>query len=315
MKAAYYARFGGPELLNVGDLPMPEAGPGEVLVRVRAAGINSLDWKVREGLLKSRPYAFPIIPGWEAAGEVVSCGDGVSGYTPGMRVMAFVKKPVFQWGACAEYITAPVTQIAPTPAHLDDTEAAGLPVAGLTAWQALVEFARLEAGQTVLVHAAAGGVGSWAVGIARQRGARVVGTARPENADYVRGLGAEAVLDYRSPDLKSRILEFAPEGADVVLDAVGGATLALSYDVVKPGGVLVGLVDEPDHDQCAHKDLSATRLLVRPDGAQMAELAALVAEGEIPLPEITILPLERIAEAHRLSEAGHVRGKLVLTIS
>lgn len=315
MKAAYYARFGGPELLNIGDLPMPELAPGEVLVRVRAAGVNSLDWKVREGLLKSRPYAFPIIPGWEAAGEIVSVGEGITGVAPGTRAMAFTKKPVFQWGACAEFVTVPVEQIAPTPSQLDDTEAAALPVAGLTAWQALVEFARIEPGQTVLIHAAAGGVGSWAVGIARQRGATVIGTARPENADYVRGLGAEAVVDYRSPDMQAQIMAHAPEGVDVVLDAVGGEALSLSYQVVKSGGVIVGLVDRPDLDQCVHKDLSATWLMVRPDGEQMAELAALVANGEVPLPEITPLPLEQIAEAHRLSKAGHVRGKLVLTIS
>lgn len=293
---------------------MPELASGEVLIRVRAAGVNALDWKVREGLLKSRPYAFPIIPGWEAAGEVVSIGEGVTGFTPGMRVMAFTRKPVFQWGACAEYVSVPAGQVAPTPSHLDDVEAASLPVAGLTSWQSLVEFARLEAGQTVLIHAAAGGVGSWAVGIARQRGATVIGTARPENADYVRGLGASAVVDYRAADVKQQIMAVAPDGVDVVLDAVGGEALRLSYEVIKPGGAIVGLVDAPDHDQCAHKDLSATRLMVRPDNGQMAELAALVAEGKIPLPEIKTMPLEEIAEAHRLSEAGHVRGKLVLTV-
>lgn len=315
MKAAYYARFGGPELLNIGDLPMPEAGPGEVLIRVRAAGVNPVDWKVREGQLKHLPYAFPIIPGWEAAGEVASVGEGVGQFTTGMRVMAFTKKQMLQWGACAEYVAVPAGQVIATPAQLDDAEAAGLPVAGLTAWQALVEFARLEAGQTVLVHAAAGGVGSFAVTIARHLGATVIGTCRPENADYVRSLGAAEAVDYRGPGLKERLSALAPEGADVVLDAVGGETLALSYEVVKPGGVIVGLVDAPDHDQCAHKDLSATRLVVRPDGGQLAELAALAADGKVRLPEIKTLPLEQIAEAHRLSESGHVRGKLVLTVS
>lgn len=315
MKAAYYARFGGPELLNIGDLPMPEAGPGEVLIRVRAAGVNPVDWKVREGQLKHLPYAFPIIPGWEAAGEVASVGEGVGQFTTGMRVMAFTKKQVLQWGACAEYVAVPAGQVIATPAQLDDAEAAGLPVAGLTAWQALVEFARLEAGQTVLVHAAAGGVGSFAVAIARHLGATVIGTCRPENADYVRSLGAAEAVDYHSPGLKERLSALAPEGADVVLDAVGGETLALSYEVVKPGGVIVGLVDAPDHDQCVHKDLSATRLVVRPDGGQLAELAALAADGKVRLPEIKTLPLEQIAEAHRLSESGHVRGKLVLTVS
>lgn len=316
MKAAYYARFGGPELLNIGDVPKPRLASGEVLVRVRAAGVNPADWKIRSGLLKSvLPHAFPIIPGWDAAGEIAALGEGVTGYAVGQRVVACAMKMNIQWGTCAEYVAVPAEALAHTPNGLDDAQAASLPVAGLTAWQALVEFARVEAGQTVLVHAAAGGFGSFAVGIARHFGASVIGTCSPANADYVRGLGAETVIDYRRPDLKDALLAIAPEGVDVVLDAVGGETLNLSYNVVKPGGVLVSLGEQPDPDQCAHKDLLATRLGVRPVGAQLGELAALVAEGKVPLPEITTMPLERIAEAHRLSEAGHVRGKLVLTVS
>ncbi len=316
MKAAYYARFGGPELLNIGDVPQPEPASGEVLIRVRAAGVNPVDWKIRSGMYKSiMPYAFPIIPGWDAAGEIAALGEGVTGHAIGSRVVACAQKLPIQWGACAEYVAVPVAALAHTPQDLDDVQAASLPVAGLTAWQALVGFARLEPGQTVLIHAAAGGVGSWAVGIARQRGATVIGTCSPANADYVRELGADIVLDYRRPDLKQAILSAAPEGVDVVLDGVGGETLALSYAVVKPGGVLASLGDQPDPDQVAHKDLSATRIGLRPIGSQLAELAQLAATGKIALPDITTLPLERIAEAHRLSQAGHVRGKLVLTVS
>ncbi|MCH8683815.1 NADP-dependent oxidoreductase [Pedomonas mirosovicensis] len=316
MKAAYYARFGGAELLNVGDLPEPELAPGEVLIRVRAAGVNPVDWKIRQGQLKAvLPYAFPIIPGWDAAGEVAAVGEGVKGLAPGMRVMACTKKPLVQWGACAEYVTVPAAAAIHTPQSLDDTQAAALPVAGLTAWQALRDFARIEAGQTVLIHGAAGGVGSLAVGIARERGASVIGTASPANGDYLRELGADSVIDYGAPDLKAGVLAVAPEGVDMVLDTIGGETLELSYALVKAGGTLVSLCDQPDHDQCAHKDLAATRLSVRPDGGQLAELAGLVASGAVSLPEIETLPLERIAEAHRRSEAGHVRGKLVLTIS
>jgi len=316
VKAAYYARFGGAELLNVGELPEPPLAAGDVLIRVRAAGVNRLDWKIRQGAFKSTlPYAFPIIPGWDAAGEVAAVGEGVTGLSKGMRVMACTRQPVVQWGACAEYVAVPASAVAQTPQSLDDPQAAALPVAGLTAWQALVEFARVEAGQAVLVHGAAGGVGSLAVGIARQRGATVIGTASPDQADYVRALGADAVLDDAAPDLAAAILARAADGVDVVLDTLGGETLVLSYGVVKPGGTLVSLVEQPDLDQCAHKDLSARQLLVRPDGGQLAEVAALVASGAVPLPEIQTLPLERIAEAHRLSEAGQVRGKLVLTIS
>lgn len=316
MKAAYYARFGGPDLLNIGELPQPEPGSGEVLIRVRAAGVNPVDWKIRSGLYKSTmPYALPIIPGWDAAGEIAALGEGVTGLAVGSRVVACAQKMPVQWGACAEYVAVPVSALAPTPQGLDDVQAASLPVAGLTAWQALVAFARLEAGQTVLVHAASGGVGSFAVGIAKHFGATVIGTCGPANADYVRGLGADVVLDYHRADLKQAILEVAPDGVDVVLDSVGGETLALSYEVVKPGGVLTSLGDHPDPDQVAHKDLSATRIGLRPIGSQLGELAGLIAQGKVPLPEIKTMPLEKIAEAYRLSEAGHVRGKLVLTIA
>lgn len=316
MKAAYYARFGGPELLNLGDLPVPEPGPDELLIRVRAAGVNPADWKLRAGRFKSAmPYAFPIIPGWDAAGEVVDFGEQVTGFHRGARVHAYVVKPVVQWGTCAEYVTVPARDVAFTPVALDDVQAAAIPLAGLTAWQALVGFAGVEAGQTVLIHAASGGVGSFAVGIAKQRGATVIGTAGLANADYVRSLGADSVVDHNAPDMAAGIRAAAPEGVDVVLDAVGGEALRMSYELLNPGGAIVSLVERPDHDQCAHRDLACTQHSSRPDGRQLAELSQLIADGTIPLPEIRTMPLERIAEAHRLSEAGHVRGKIVLTIS
>lgn len=315
MKAVYYARFGGAELLKVGDLPAPEPQPGEVLIRVRAAGVNPIDWKLREGHFKAVfPYAFPIIPGWDAAGEVAGVGADVTGFVPGARVMAYCRKPTVQWGCYAEYVTMPAEAVAHTPAGLDDRQAAALPLVGLTAWQALVETARVQPGQSVFINAASGGVGSIAVPLARHLGARVIAVCGPANADYVRQLGAHDVIDYRAADVTAATLALAPEGVDVMLDGVGGEALAAAYPMVRRGGTIVALNNPPDPDACAARDITGVRLFSTPNGAQIARVAALVAEGALPVGDLHFMPLEQAAEAQRLSQAGHVRGKIVLDI-
>jgi NADPH:quinone reductase len=310
MKAVFYARFGGAEVMRVGEVEAPVPAPGEVLIRVRAAAINPVDWKIREGFLKNYlPFAFPIIPGWDAAGDIAALGEGVVGWTIGERVMAYARKATIQWGCMAEYVAVPADWLARTPKVLDDRAASAIPLAGLTAWQALVEVGGLAAGQTALITAAAGGVGSFAVPIAKAKGARVIATCSPANADYVRGLGADVVLDYHAADWAAQA---GP--VDVALDSVGGATLTALMGLVKAGGTLVGLNDPPDPDQCAARGIRPHRLFATPHGGQLAALLALVDSGQVPVPPVQAFALDDVAAAMTLNQAGHVRGKLVLDV-
>ena len=316
MRAVYYERFGGPDVLQIGDLPEPEPASGEVLIRIRAASVNPVDWKIREGFFDGIfPHEFPIIPGWDAAGEVAGLGDGVSGLQTGERVYAYCRKPVVHDGTYAEFIAVPAEYVAPAPANLNDVQASTIPLTGLTVWQSLFEFAGLTAGQTVLIHAGAGGVGSLAVQLAAHAGARVHATASAANADYVRELGAHRVIDYRKEDLDEVMRTEVPAGFDVVFDTVGGEVLAESYDLVKPGGALPALNDAPDEALCAGRGIRALRVFSEPNGQHLGRLTSLIEAGALRAAEIETFPLEHAAMAMDKSQAGHVRGKLTLTIA
>lgn len=315
MRAVYYEAFGGAEVLKIGEQPVPVPAPGEILVRVHAASVNPVDWKIRDGMFEGLfPHEFPIIPGWDVAGEVAGFGDGASGFDEGERVFAYCRKPVVHGGTYAEYVTLPALWAARVPGNLNFIEASTIPLSGLTVWQSLFEFARIAAGQSVLVHAAAGGVGSLAVQLASHIGARVYATASPANADYVLGLGANRVIDYRSEDVVDVIGEEAPGGLDIVFDTVGGLTLAASYGLIKPGGALPALNDAPDEDICAEQGIRAGRIFSEPNGEHLQQIANLIVEGSLKPAEINVYPLENAAEAMELSKAGHVRGKLVLVV-
>ncbi|MFN3231154.1 MAG: NADP-dependent oxidoreductase [Alphaproteobacteria bacterium] len=315
MKAVYYERFGESEVLQLGDLPMPKPGPGEVLVNVAAASVNPIDWKLREGFFDGVfPHEFPVIPGWDLAGRVAALGEGATGFSPGDRVYAYCRKPVVRAGTYAEYVVVDADVLAPSPANLSDVEAATIPLVGLTVWQSLFEFAGLKAGQSVLVHAGAGGVGSLAVQLAAHAGARVFATASAANADYLLELGASRAIDYKIENL-SVVQRFeVPAGFDVVFDTVGGDVLAASYGLLKPGGALPALNDEPDSQICEAKSIRGLRLFSEPNGAHLRRLTALIDEGALKPSEIEVFPLKQAAEAMDLSQAGHVRGKLVLDI-
>ncbi|MFE4606082.1 NADP-dependent oxidoreductase, partial [Kitasatospora indigofera] len=217
MKAIAIRQYGGPEVVEFTDLPDPRVGPDSVLVQVRAAGVNPVDWKVREGRLDGTfDVHFPLIPGWDVAGVVRSVGGAVTEFAPGDEVIGYVRKDSVEHGTYAELVAAPVRTLARKPAALDWAQAGGLPLAGLTAYQSLVKALRIKAGETVLVHAAAGGVGHLAVQIARALGARVIGTAGPRNHAYLRELGAEPVA--YGDGLAERVRELAPGGVDAALD-------------------------------------------------------------------------------------------------
>lgn len=319
MRAVYYNAFGGAEVLSVGEQPVPKPGPGEILVRVHAASVNPVDWKVRDGMFEGMfPCEFPIIPGWDVAGEAIGFGEAANtesgGFEEGERVFAYCRKPVVQGGTYAEYVTFPAQWAARIPAKLDFVEASTIPLAGLTVWQSLFEFAGIAAGQSILVHAAAGGVGSLAVQMASHIGARVYATASAANADYVKALGATRVIDYRSQDIAQVIGLGEPGGLDIVFDTVGGPTLAASYALIKPGGALAALNDAPDEDICAERGIRAGRIFSEPNGEHLQKIANLIAEGALRPAEIKTFSLDDAAEAMELSKAGHVRGKLVLVV-
>lgn len=315
MRAIAIDEFGGPEKLRPMALPRPKAGKGEVLLHAVSAGVNPVDWMICEGqLVDAMPHRFPLIPGWDVAGVVEELGEGASRFRKGDRVWAYARKDTVQWGCYAEYVAVPERAVSMMPAKLLFEEAAAVPVAGLTAYQCLFGKPGISAGQTVLIHAAAGGVGHYAVQLAKQAGAIVIGTGRSENHSFILGLGAEACIDYTHEDFRDALRRHAPEGADMILDAVGGETLERSIAALKPGGHLVSIVDRPDRDEAARAGVSARALIADPSGEQLDALARMFDRKQLRTEVQKIYPLAKAAEAHRTLREGHVRGKLVLNI-
>ncbi|MFI1252808.1 NADP-dependent oxidoreductase [Streptomyces netropsis] len=306
MKAISYRAYGGPEVLEFGELPEPKAGPDSVLIKVRAAAVNPVDWKAQAGYLDGMLQAvFPVVPGWDVSGVVVGLGADTPEFEIGDEVIGYVREDFLSRGTFAEYVAAPVRTLARKPANLTFEQAAGIPLAGLTAYQALRATGTGE-GDTVLVHAAAGGVGTMAVQLAKHLGARVIGTAGERNHDYLRSLGAEPVT--YGDGLAGRVRALAPEGVDVVLDLVGGGTVHTSPEVTAPGARLISIADP---DVAA---LGGRLLWVRPDTADLTALSHLAEQGVLTVEVAEVFPLEKTADAQRLSAEGHTRGKIVVTV-
>ncbi|MFJ4090317.1 NADP-dependent oxidoreductase [Kitasatospora sp. NPDC089913] len=304
MKAIAIHHYGGPEAVEYTDLPDPKVGPDSVLVQVRAAGVNPVDWKVRDGLLDGLLDAhFPLVMGWDAAGVVRAVGGGVTEFAPGDEVYGYVRKDTVEHGTYAELVAAPVRTLARKPAALDWAQAGGLPLAGLTALQSL-RAVGVGPGDTVLVHAAAGGVGHLAVQIARALGARVIGTAGERNHDYLRELGAEPVR--YGEGLAERVRALAPEGVDAALDLVGGDAVEVSAGLVADPARIASIAD------FGVKARGGRYVWVRPDAAGLAELAALADEGRLTVTVASTFPLAQAASAQALSAEGRTRGKIVL---
>ncbi len=307
MRAVAIHEYGGPELLQLVDMPEPIVGPDVVLVRTRAAGVNPVDFKIRKGGLASRyPCHFPLIPGWDVAGVVEAVGPAVPELSVGDEVMGYVRRDHIQWGTYAELVPAPVRTLAPKPSSLSWTQAAALPLAGLTAWQALTRVLDVGKDDIVLVHAAAGGVGSFAVQLAQILGARVIGSASEANHDHLRALGAEPVV--YGEGLVERVRALAPEGV-TVLDLVGGEALDVSPQLLGEGGRLASVVDA-----ARVRELGGRYWFVRPDLDDLTTLSRLVNEERLVVHVEATFPLEQAADAHRLIEGGHMRGKLALEI-
>ncbi len=306
MKAVSYRTYGGPEVLEYGDLPKPKVGPDAVLIEVRAAAVNPVDWKVQAGYLDGMIQpVFPVVPGWDVSGVVVELGADTPEFQVGDEVIGYVREDFVSRGTFAEYVAAPVRTLARKPANLTFEQAAGLPLAGLTAYQAL-KAAEVGEGDTVLVHAAAGGVGSLAVQLAAHLGARVVGTASERNHDYLRSLGTEPVT--YGDGLADRVRALVPEGVSVVLDFVGGGAVHTSPQVTAAGARLVSIADP---DVAA---LGGRLLWVRPDTADLTALSRLAEQDVLSVEIAEVFPLEKTADAQRLSARGHTRGKIVVSV-
>jgi NADPH:quinone reductase-like Zn-dependent oxidoreductase len=308
MRVIQQETFGGPEVLRLTEAGRPEPMGTEVLVQVRAAGVNPVDWVTRAG--SAYLDSFPLTVGWDICGVVTETGIGVTRFAPGDEVFGMPWFPR-QAAAYAEYVTAPSRQLARKPSGLSHEEAAGLPLAGLTAWQVLVDTAGVGPGQRVLVTGAAGGVGHLAVQIAKARGAYVIGTASAAKHDFVRALGADDVIDYTKADPAAAVSDL-----DVVFDPVGGADARNWLPAIKPGGMLLPFqTDDEELTAIAAEGRVRTALvLVEPDGHALEALAALTEAGRLRVEIDTVLPLAEAAKAHEIGERGRTRGKIVLTV-
>lgn len=314
MKAVAMHAFGGPEVLVLTDLPRPKAERGEMLIRTVAAGVNPVDWKVREGLLSPRvPHGFPLIPGWDVAGVVDELGEGCQRFRKGDRVFAYARKPHVQWGTYAEYVAVPERHVALMPPSLLFEEAAAIPCAALTAQQALAR-AGLTAGAVLLVLNGSGGVGHFALQLAKIAGARSIATAGTRNQEFVMSQGAENAIDYTRDDLAGTVAARFPDGVDVVLDAIGGEPLAEAAALVKPGGVIVSVVDTLDPEAVKSRGVRFERISSAPSGEQLAVFAAHAGRKKFRPHVQTIFPLAAAGQAQEESRGGHVRGKLVLAL-
>ena len=308
MKAVSIYKYGGPDVLVYEDAPRPHPGEGETLIRVHAAGINPVDWKIREGHLREMlNHTFPLVLGWDVSGVVEALGAGVKRFKVGDEV--FSRPDISRDGAYAEYIVVRESELALKPKTLDHIHAASLPLAGLTAWQTLFDAGGLSSGQRVLIHGAAGGVGHIAVQLAKWKGAHVIGTASEKNHDFLRHLGVDQVIAYQTVRF-----EEAVEPVDVVLDTMGGEVQARSWKVLRRGGILVSIASPPSEEAAAANGVRQAFVFTQPNAPQLEEIARLADAEKLKAIVETILPLSDAKRGQELSQRGHTRGKIVLRV-
>ncbi|WP_078548358.1 NADP-dependent oxidoreductase [Litchfieldia alkalitelluris] len=310
MKAIVIEEYGDKNVLVEKNIERPSISENQVLVEVHATSINPIDWKVRAGYLKEMlPFEFPIILGWDAAGVVVEVGSNVTDFKVGDSV--FTRPATTNRGTYAEYLSVDTNLLARMPEKMSFEEAASIPLAGLTAWQCLVDFGNIQKGEKVLVHAGAGGVGIFAIQIAKSLGAYVATTASENNIEFLKSLGADEVINYKENDF-SEVLN----GLDLVLDSMGGDIQSKSYKVLKEKGKLVSIVQPPSAEEAASFNAEAGFVWLEPNGEQLQKLADLYVEGKVkPVIGKTFdFSEQSLKEAHDLSETHHARGKIVIRV-
>jgi NADPH:quinone reductase-like Zn-dependent oxidoreductase len=309
MKAVRMHAYGEIDSLVYEEIARPEPAADEVLIRVHAAAVNPVDWKIVEGFGQGwLGHAIPHTLGCEVAGVVEAVGGGVEKFQPGDAVFGYIS--LAREGSYAEYAIAQESEVINKPAGLDFNSAAALPVGTLTSWQAIFDHAGLAAGEKILIHAAAGGVGSMAVQLAKARGAYVIGTASGRNADFVKSLGADEVIDYTSEKFDEVVKD-----VDVVFDLLGGESLSRSLAVLKPGGFIVSAVQPLDEVALQAHKVRGAMVAAQPNAAQLEEVATLVEAGKVKSFVEKVLPLSEAKEALQLSKQGRTRGKIVLTVA
>jgi NADPH:quinone reductase-like Zn-dependent oxidoreductase len=309
MKAVVIHEYGGPEVLKYEDVARPEPQDFQLLIRVIAAGVNPVDGMIRSGLFgKDGSRGFPIILGGDVAGVVEKVGSKVTKFKTGDPVFAYVS--LDNSGGYAQYALVKEGEAAPKPKALTYVEAAAVPIVALTAWQALIDSAKLSAGQTVLIHGGSGGVGSFAIQIAKARGAKVIATASTANQDLLKELGADVAIDYTKQKF-----EDAAKDVDVVLDSVGKDTLARSYGVIKKGGFIVSIVARLDQTELGKHGIHGAALSVDPNSQELAEIGKLIDQGKIKVVVSQTFPLSEAKTAQAQVATGHTRGKIVLKVA
>ena len=310
MKAIVINQYGDKNELKEEELEKPEPKVDEVLIEIHAAAVNPIDWKLRYGYLEDKfAFDFPIVLGWDAAGIVTEVGGNVSSFKEGDRV--FVRPELTNRGTYAEYTTAKADLIAEIPENISFEEAAAVPLAGLTAYQCLVDVGKLESGNKVLIHAGAGGVGSFGIQIAKNMGAYVATTGSTKNVEFLKSLGADEVIDYTKDDF-SQILE----DYDLVIDTLGGEIQDKSLNILKKGGKLVSIVGEPDQEKADELEINAQSHWLIPDGEELAKLAEMMKNKNLKPVVGTVFPFSEqgLKDAHELSETHHARGKIVIKV-
>jgi len=309
MKAIRFHAYGGPEVLTYEDAPKPEPAAGEVLVKVHATSVNPIDWKIRAGHMKGfRDYPLPFILGWDVSGVIESCGTGVTEWKPGDEV--FGRPDPARNGAYAEYVAVREGDLARKPAKLDHIHSAAIPLAGLTAWQALFDTADLQAGQKVLIQAAAGGVGHFAVQFAKLKGLYVAGTASGRNQDFLKQLRCDLPINY-----ETNLFEDLVHDLDAVIESMGGEVRMRSWKVLKRGGMMVCLIGPPPSEEDAKaQGVRAAIIWGQMKAAQLTEIGNLADSGRVHSEIAAVFPLREAAQAHKMSETEHVRGKIVLQV-
>ena len=315
MKAVTIENFGGTKQLRVSQVQTPLPLDNEVQIAVENAAVNPVDWKICDGMLKNAmPHEFPIILGWDAAGVVTAVGKNVKNFKVGDPVFAYCRKSKVKWGTFAEYVCVDEKQVAMKPKALNFAQASSIPLGGLTAWQALFDIGKLKKGEVVLVHGGSGGVGSIAIQLAKNAGARVITTSSTKNHTYVKSLGADTVIDYTQENFVDTVKKAYPEGIDIVIDTIGGSTCQLSMSLLKSNGRLVSLVEKFDPSKKWPNNIRCYSMFVEPNGSELQKISDMFSQGKLKAPTIQEMTLEEAAVALEKNRSGHTCGKIVLKV-